>query len=68
MAGRDVWLDGDWRSLAEGIAFFLLFSPETLEPTTPVFWLMMQIGMAFGFLTSYPVNWWLLSKKIKEVM
>ena len=34
------------------IAFFVFFSPETLQPTTPVFWLMMQIGMACGFLTS----------------
>ncbi|BAY10011.1 DUF4396 domain-containing protein [Calothrix sp. NIES-2098] len=37
-------------------------------PNNPVFWFMMQIGMVCGFLTSYPVNWWLLSKKIKEVM
>ncbi len=29
---------------------------------------MMQIAMAAGFLTSYPVNWWLLSKGIKEKM
>lgn len=50
------------------IALFVLFSPETLKPTTPVFWFMMQIAMFFGFLTSYPVNWWLLSKKIKELM
>ncbi len=50
------------------ISFFLLFSPETLRPNNPVFWFMMQIGMVCGFLTSYPVNWWLLSKKIKEVM
>jgi hypothetical protein len=50
------------------IALFLLFSPETLKPTSPVFWFMMQIAMGFGFLTSYPVNWWLLSNKIKEIM
>jgi len=50
------------------IALFIFFSPETLRPNNPVFWLMMQIGMICGFLTSYPVNWWLLSKKIKEVM
>jgi hypothetical protein len=50
------------------IALFILFSPETLRPNNPVFWFMMQIGMICGFLTSYPVNWWLLSQKIKEVM
>ncbi|MEC4817703.1 MAG: DUF4396 domain-containing protein [Scytonema sp. PMC 1069.18] len=50
------------------IALFVIFSPETLRPTNPIFWFMMQIAMFFGFFTSYPVNWWLLKQKIKEVM
>jgi hypothetical protein len=29
---------------------------------------MMQIAMPAGFLTSYPVNWWLLRAGIKEKM
>ena len=29
---------------------------------------MMQIAMLAGFGTSYPVNWWLLRKGIKEAM
>jgi Domain of unknown function (DUF4396) len=29
---------------------------------------MMQIAMIFGFCTSYPVNWWLLRRGIKEPM
>jgi hypothetical protein len=29
---------------------------------------MMQIAMLAGFLTSYPVNWWLLRAGIKEKM
>ena len=33
----------------------------------PIFWLM-QIAMLAGFLTSYPVNWWLLRAGIKEKM
>lgn len=49
------------------IAVFLVFGRE-LQKTDPVFWLMMQIAMICGFLTSYPVNWWLLRKGIKEVM
>lgn len=49
------------------IATFAFFGRE-LEKTDPVFWLMMQIAMLTGFLTSYPVNWFLLRKKIKEVM
>ncbi len=29
---------------------------------------MMQIAMLLGFATSYPVNWWLVRKGIKEKM
>ncbi|MEO8630319.1 MAG: DUF4396 domain-containing protein, partial [Betaproteobacteria bacterium] len=39
-----------------------------LPKSSPVFWFMMQIAMLFGFLTSYPVNWWLLRTGIKETM
>jgi hypothetical protein len=39
-----------------------------LEVPTPEFWFTMQIAMICGFLTSYPVNWWLVSSGIKEKM
>jgi hypothetical protein len=32
------------------------------------FWFMMQIAMLCGFVTSYPMNWWLISAGIKERM
>ncbi len=49
------------------ISTFLIFGQE-LPQNSPVFWLMMQIAMLFGFLTAYPVNWWLLRRGIKEKM
>lgn len=49
------------------IATFLIFHHE-LKASDPLFWFMMQIAMLCGFLTAYPVNWWLLKKKIKEAM
>lgn len=49
------------------VATFLIFGHE-LEKTSPVFWFMMQIAMWFGFATSYPINWWLLKRGIKEKM
>lgn len=49
------------------IATFLIFGYE-LEKSSPVFWFMMQLAMILGFFTSYPVNWWLLRKGIKETM
>ncbi|ACB24530.1 MULTISPECIES: DUF4396 domain-containing protein [Methylobacterium] len=32
------------------------------------FWFAMQVAMVAGFLTSYPVNWWLVSSGVKERM
>jgi hypothetical protein len=49
------------------ISTFLLFGYE-LPVTSPIFWFMMQIGMLCGFLTAYPVNWWLLRAGLKEAM
>ncbi len=39
-----------------------------LTPDRPAYWLMMQIGMCIGYLTSYPMNWWLIRAGIKEEM
>lgn len=41
--------------------------PE-LKPTDWSYWLMMQVAMVIGFFTTYPVNWWLIRKGIKEKM
>jgi hypothetical protein len=49
------------------ITFFLIFGYK-LTANDPLFWFMMQIAMLVGFLTSYPINWYLLKKGIKEVM
>lgn len=48
--------------------YFVLFPHPHLEPSSPIFWFMMQIAMLVGFATSYPVNKWLLRKGIKEAM
>ena len=39
-----------------------------LSPATPEFWFMMQIAMCCGFITAYPVNWWLVKAGIKMGM
>ena len=49
------------------VAIFGIFGHE-LSKTGPVFWFMMQIAMVAGFLTAYPVNWWLLRSGVKEPM
>ena len=59
------WQVGMYGWLA--IATFLIFRHE-IPKTDPVFWFMMQIAMLAGFLTAYPVNWWLLRAGLKEKM
>lgn len=49
------------------IATFAIFRRE-LPKSSPVFWFMMQIAMVCGFVTAYPVNWWLLRRGVKEKM
>lgn len=50
-----------------GIVTFLIVGHE-LDKGGPVFWFMMQLAMMAGFLTSYPVNWWLVGTGLKETM
>ena len=53
------------------IAYFWIFRSllgAELRVDTAEFWFMMQIAMLFGFMTSYPVNWWLIRAGIKEKM
>jgi len=48
--------------------FFRQLLGVKLEVDTPEFWFLMQLAMLCGFVTAYPVNWWLLRSGIKEKM
>lgn len=39
-----------------------------LEVSMVEFWALKQVAMVYGFLTSYPVNWWLIRNGIKKAM
>jgi hypothetical protein len=47
---------------------FVFFRNHPLHTNEPVYWFMMQVGMLVGFLTAYPVNWWLVRQGFKEAM
>lgn len=49
------------------VVYYLLL-PQHPEPNSVVFWFMMQIGLIFGFLTTYPANWLLVKWGIKRGM
>ncbi len=53
------------------VAHFWIFKSllgRELKVHSAAFWFMMQIAMLAGFVTSYPVNWWLIRREIKEKM
>jgi len=52
-----------WMALARSV-----FYPHKLHPDAWVYWFMMAVGMMAGFLTAYPVNWWLVKVGLKEKM
>lgn len=47
---------------------FVFFPVEHIQPDHVSYWFLMQLGMVLGFFTSYPVNWWLIRRHIKEPM
>ncbi len=59
------WQIGMYGGMA--IATFTIFKHH-LSANTFLFWFVMQFAMMLGFVTAYPVNWWLIKKGIKEKM
>lgn len=52
-----------WMAITQLVIF-----PSHLPTDSAGFWFLMQVGMLIGFVTTYPVNWWLIRHGIKEVM
>lgn len=50
------------------LTYFVLYPEPHLTAVDPLFWLMMQVAMVFGFLTTAPMNRWLVRRGIKEAM
>lgn len=63
------WQVGMYGGMA--VLQFALFKPvygHIAPVDTPEFWFAMQLAMLAGFVTAYPVNWWLIRSGIKEAM
>jgi hypothetical protein len=50
------------------LMFWVFFPDPHLQPNTASYWFLMQVGMAIGYLTSYPMNVFLIHQGIKEAM
>jgi len=42
--------------------------PTSHEPSGPAFWFVMSMALLVGFITAYPMNWWLVSRHLKHGM
>jgi hypothetical protein len=62
------WQLGMYSAMALASALFAALTPSGLTAGRPEFWLSMQVAMNAGFITAYPVNWWLLRRGIKAPM
>jgi len=41
---------------------------EADNPLRPEFWFVISMGLLFGFIAAYPMNWWLVSNHLKHGM
>ena len=42
--------------------------PASRDPSGPAFWFIMSMALLAGFITAYPMNWWLVSHHLKHGM
>lgn len=42
--------------------------PMGHHPSGPAFWFIMSMALLVGFITAYPMNWWLVSRHMKHGM
>ncbi len=42
--------------------------PMGHHPSGPAFWFIMSMALLMGFITAYPMNWWLVSHHLKHGM
>ena len=42
--------------------------PGSDNPSSPAFWFIMSMALLTGFIAAYPMNWWLVARKLKHGM
>ena len=50
------------------MAFGMSRVPVAHNPLRPEFWFIMSMALLVGFVTAYPMNWWLVSHHMKHGM
>jgi hypothetical protein len=44
----------------------LLMTGRDMQPSEPLFWAVMSLGVIVGFTTAYPVNVWMVARNMKH--
>ena len=39
---------------------------RAMDPHELIYWGIMSLAIGVGFVTAYPANWWLVSKRLKH--
>lgn len=50
------------------LALTMRYMPEAHHPSQPAFWFAMSMSLTAGFAVAYPVNVWLVSRRLKHGM
>jgi len=48
------------------VMFMMGRDMRAMDPREPLYWGVMSLAIGVGFVTAYPVNWWLVSKGLKH--
>lgn len=58
--------------LMAGMVPMMMFGMKSVaaahNPLKPTFWFIMSMALLVGFITAYPMNWWLVSRHMKHGM
>src|SRR5215469_822229 len=42
--------------------------PGAMSPLSPAFWFVRSMALMTGFIAAYPMNWWLVARRLKHGM
>ena len=54
--------------MVPAVTLAMASTPASRDPSVPSFWFIMSMALLVGFITAYPMNWWLVSRHMKHGM
>jgi hypothetical protein len=60
------WLSMNMMATGMFSTVALLMMGRAMQPSEPLFWAVMSLGVIVGFTTAYPVNVWMVARNMKH--